>query len=1063
VADFNAGSIEGTLDLNRDPFTEGLDLAKNQAKEFTDQKLQVELSAQDTELKAQLKDLQAQLDELRGVTVEVDIDDAEAQAKLDELRASGLLRNEDIEIQVKVEDSEPLAKIELLKAEIDELKLKIDGINKTKIAPKIDDSGFTKFLKDAEAGESAMTALKLTALGLAPALIPIAGVLGSAGLLGIAALGSGFAQAAVGLGAFAVVAKSDYTDMTTAATALATAQAAVVNAKTTAQQEAALKGLAAAENALHGPIGAAATAYNNFEKAFAKVKSDTSGPVFGVLTAALNDAASLLPKIEPLIVAAAGGLQVAVGLLDKALAGPGFKEFLTMVSAEIGPDIIGFTKIIIGFAGGIGHLLEEVNPLLQIGIEKVTNIAGAFDKWAAASGKENPIEKLLGYISSNGPAVMHALEGLGTDLVKLVTALQPLAGPALKILTDFTGKGGLGGFLDLANIISPVLADLLGFRPVAHILAALVIPVTALVGLFKTYATVKKFAESMRALGAAVGIVDGETAGLAVSAGLAAIASTAMAVGVGLLDTAVGTLDILLAPFEAIFGIGLVAVGALIVVVAALGFGVYELVKHWSSVVKFFEKLWKDVYGFFKKYSGDILTAVEWFLLFPYEIYKNWGDISSWFSKIWDDVYSGVVSGVGEIASWLTGIWGKIYNDVKKWFGDIVTFVKTIPDKLVSLIKRAANGVLQGFEYMVAYTIAVLVVWPLKLVNAIKSLVTDIPGVAEKAWNGFINNTEDIASDIINFVEGLPKKILDGLETLGSLLLNAAKTGWDDFYNAMGVVHVAIVNFVKKLPGRIIDALETLASKLKLVATTAWNDFHSAIVTGVDSTVSFIAGLPEKAWNALLSLGGKLQSIGATAMSDLGNAINAGINGVLTFFEEIPSALLDSVEQLGTKLYDAGKAIIKMLASGIKAAAGDVGSAFTGVLGGIIKKIPHSPVEEGPLTALNNGYSGGMISKMLADGITKGAPATISAATELAKNVSLALEPKLSASKSLIPASNSAASAIAATVAAQISAANNGGNAPTVHVYLDGKEIIDKRVQVIVDKNTQALTAMLGN
>lgn len=83
---FDAGSIEGSLTLDRSPFTEGLRLARAQAKRFEQNKITPVVDVEDAEAKAELELMRAELERLDHTratpTVSVDTSHSRAQVGL---------------------------------------------------------------------------------------------------------------------------------------------------------------------------------------------------------------------------------------------------------------------------------------------------------------------------------------------------------------------------------------------------------------------------------------------------------------------------------------------------------------------------------------------------------------------------------------------------------------------------------------------------------------------------------------------------------------------------------------------------------------------------------------------------------------------------------------------------------------------------------------------------------------------------------------------------------------------------------------------------------------------
>ena len=302
-------------------------------------------------------------------------------------------------------------------------------------------------------GGYGMLGLIGAAVALAPSLAPgIAAI----GLFGSAAL-AGLAQAGIGLAAFMAVAKSDFTEL----------QTAIQNG-----------------TKLKGPAGEAEDALKSFDKAWEQVKKDTAGPVFGVITKALKDAAGLLPEIEPLVVSVAHGLGVAVTDLDRFLSSPAFKQFLDMIEKDAVPDIDALTGALTNFLTGFINLIEGLNPVTQVLVDGMGTISKEFLTWSQ-NLKNGGIQEFFQYVKQYGPETVGLLSGLFNGLLSIARGLSPLIGPALAFLTTVTHAIGSLNIAPLAAALASVISVL---GPVITLLSQLlnviIPPLSDLIGVF---------------------------------------------------------------------------------------------------------------------------------------------------------------------------------------------------------------------------------------------------------------------------------------------------------------------------------------------------------------------------------------------------------------------------------------------------------------------------------------------------------------------------------------------------------------------------------------------------
>jgi len=199
AAQFNAGSIESQLDLNRDPFTEGLRLAKQQAREFADERIVATADVDTGDAAVKLTELNEHLDELDGRQADVTVD-------VDALAALGELD----EVEAKVDD---------LDGRTINIDTKTSRDNLNSLGGAADrasgrDSG----------GRGGLGGL----VGIIAALSPLVGPLAGMAL----GLGGAFGVAGAGLGAFGIVAAKDFSEMHDSIKAVTKAQEALNSATT---------------------------------------------------------------------------------------------------------------------------------------------------------------------------------------------------------------------------------------------------------------------------------------------------------------------------------------------------------------------------------------------------------------------------------------------------------------------------------------------------------------------------------------------------------------------------------------------------------------------------------------------------------------------------------------------------------------------------------------------------------------------------------------------------------------------------------------------------------------
>lgn len=447
MSDFNSGSIESSLELDRDPFIEGLRLAREDAQRFEDDQITATINLDDEDAHARIDELEARADELSGkdIHINVDVDTGAAEAKLGALEAE------------------------------------VAGVDGSAGAGSLLGSfGMLGSLMG-----PGLAALAATGIGALPALAAAAtgGIIGLAGAFGIAG---------AGLAAFGLIAKSDFTDMQNTVKDLQAQQLKLNAATTDAQRQAALKAIADDTAKLQGPAGAAALAYEKLQTALAKLKADTAPAVFPVITQALNIMNQLLPKLTPLINATGSALGGIFERVSAAVGSPGFTKFMAFLSSNIGPVLDKLATAFGNIASGIGGGLENSMPLINKVLGGLDSLTADFNKFANSDG----YKKFVDFASKSMPEVATALTPLLSTVKDIIVGLGPAVGPALLVISnlgialDDMAKGGsldaiVSFFSSLAinfGPLLPLLADVLnGLLPILATLLDLATPSVAAV------------------------------------------------------------------------------------------------------------------------------------------------------------------------------------------------------------------------------------------------------------------------------------------------------------------------------------------------------------------------------------------------------------------------------------------------------------------------------------------------------------------------------------------------------------------------------------------------------
>jgi hypothetical protein len=337
-------------------------------------------------------------------------------------------------------------------------------------------------------------------------------------------------------------------------------------------------------------------------------------PAFKTLRAVAQQ--NLLPGLESGIKAAmplmpaftrfVGGLAKTMGDLfaqaGRALTSPFWTRFFGYVDATAGPTLVVFAHVLGNLAKGFAGLMEAFAPVVIQMGSGIEHLTKRFADFGAHAGGNAGFQHFIGYIQTTGPLVVSTLGKIIAALAHVVEAVAPIGTIALHVIGAF--------------------ADILRSMPITVLqtLVAVAIPLAA----------------ALKAWSIWQGIVNSElVATIAAAWGLEAVPVVALIVGI-------------------------------IAAVAALVFGIIELVKHWDAVwsaitaatsaawaaiTSAFSTAWDWVSGFVSAHWPLLLGLVAGPLaLAAAEIAKHWGAVEAAFSAAW---------------SWLSGTWSTLWAGAK--------------------------------------------------------------------------------------------------------------------------------------------------------------------------------------------------------------------------------------------------------------------------------------------------------------------------------------------------------------------------------------------------------------
>jgi phage-related protein len=808
MSEFNAGSIVGSLDLDRDPFTRGLEEARRQADEFSSRRHTSTLDVDTRVAAAEIDAFEQRLRDIRNPTIHPDVDTRVAAAELEALerRIQEVTRTRTVDIRINQQGTPGRG------------------------------GGGAGGAGGGLGGILGSLALPTLIGSILPAIVPLTGAATGLSL----ALTSAFTQGALSLGIFAAVAKSDLTEVSKA-----------------------MKKVGGDATKLPAQLQPVGKAIEQWHYAIAAFKQETNASVSGALVAGIHAIGSALPTLVPLVNATGSALKGAFGIFQQFLTGPTFKNFIDLTRRDIGPALTGMAQILSRVFTGLFRLFQVFNPLLAGIGREADKIAGKFAMWTFSPkfgvwvrGIYHDLVLLEPLAKAIGGAFMSLWHALGSGGGGAVTFLTTIFNTIKQLQPALTAIVQL--FSPFQLLIEKLLPTLVPFVNLLGQLATAIIPlldttVAALVsgigGILKVLSPVVRalteFFDKIKPADKVLGIIIASFIGLKVA--LIAIRAAAAANPIILLLTAL-------------------AVVAVLIVDHWKGFSRFWI-KLWGDVSRFFVRIWHDIFDFLKQWGPLILAVLVPFIGIPLLIFQHWGAISHFFERIWNDIYgffkkwgplilAVLVPFLGipllifqhwnQIVGWFKGIWNRVWSDIKQWWGDIESFFKGLGGKIVAIFSAAGSWLLRaGRNIMTGLWNGIKVVWKTIfdfyakvysvilhffasavnwLLRAGRDIITGLWNGIRTVWQTVYNFYASIYGTVLRFFGNAISWLVNAGKDILTGLWNGIKNVWDAVTGWFGNLWHHITDFFAGAGQWLIDAGRAILNGLWNGLKQVWND-----------------------------------------------------------------------------------------------------------------------------------------------------------------------------------------------------------------------------------------------
>jgi len=413
---FDAGAIEATLTLNRNPFTAGLAAAKAQLDQWKKRNSPIEIDVKVNLREAELKAIQAKLKRFGGMvaraTAEVVV---KGRAEFDKLLLD--LKWFDkrkftatIDVDAKKATSEVLAFRALLKT-----------INSQTVNLRANTRGFGSDAAGAfEGGASHFQKMAMLVIGLLPVIA--SGFTATVGAVG--ALTAGLLIAGTGIGALALVAVPAFK-----------------------QIKAAVAGGQAEINKLPPGLREAANGLKELQDEYTKLVTANQKLVGIAMSAWFNAGTAALKTLNPLITSAANAFGDAGLMAIRFFQSPWWTKFVDFLSRAMGPAVDMLFRSIFALLKIVGNLTQAFWDLGGSKIlEMITKGLEDFANYTERIGQNKTFQEFMDAAVRSLPVVGHLLGDVIVFIFKLAIGLEPLGTLIIRVLN---------GIFDAVNSIPP--------------------------------------------------------------------------------------------------------------------------------------------------------------------------------------------------------------------------------------------------------------------------------------------------------------------------------------------------------------------------------------------------------------------------------------------------------------------------------------------------------------------------------------------------------------------------------------------------------------------------------
>lgn len=537
---------------------------------------------------------------------------------------------------------------------------------------------------------------------------------------------------------------------------------------------------------------------------------------------------------------------------------------------------------------GITAVIGKLKPILDAMGPVVQKVATDFKNWAQGSGMDKFVQTIVQY---GVPALKNLVDAGEKVLSVLGTAFRTLAPEGLKLseaidkgakaLKGWADGGGFTRFLDKVHSVAPSVTQFFddlwkaskkigdavaGLSTPSMIFVDLILkliahtPVPVLQGMAIAFVAIKTAMQGI-AIYEAVGEVFG--AGSTIAAIGAALWSGAMTVLIGTMIA-----------FDVSTGVAVGLIALIVIAVAALAFGIYELVTHWAGFSHAMVTAWNATWAAVK---SVVMTVWAW-------MQSTWGNLVDWFQQRWATVSNALIAAwnatwnfvktTGQaVWTWIKSAWQTAIGGIATAWNTVGNALKTAWSATWNAVKTAASTVWNWFK--TGFTTAInffVSVWTtvsnaLKAAwtatwNLLKTTATTIWNSFKTGWQAAVNFFVSIWTTVSNALKTAWTAVWNFLKTNAQTIWNTIKTAWQTFLNffksiwttvsnALKTAWTAVWNVLKTTAQTVWNAIKTAWQTFLNFFTSIWNTVSSALKTAWQAVWDWLKSTAQTVWDAI--------------------------------------------------------------------------------------------------------------------------------------------------------------------------------------------------------------------